>query len=243
MKSKRSLFVIAAIYFSIILIIILVSLFLKKDKIPVTSSREQEGTVQTDDLAQDISQSLSASTAAQKKTQIPDAAGSPTLAMNTSTPSAQPSPTTTNSIVQQATATLTTASNLLLSPVPTNTLSVPATPLPSETEIITPVEWAGTWTAFFGDEGGLLFRATLIISRSGNDITGVHSTQTFTGRLSDDGLSVTGTWFNPPMSGTFSWTIIGDNQFCGNTDNVFAYCAARNGASRPDPCICVTPDD
>ena len=126
--------------------------------------------------------------------------------------------------------------------LPTSTAE--PTPAPTRTpdyDIFTPVDWTGVWTAFFGDEGGLLFRATLVISREGNTITGTHGTHVFTGALSEDGLSVIGTWVNPPSSGDFGWYIVGENQFCGNTEGDFAYCAARNGASRPDPCFCNRP--
>lgn len=126
-------------------------------------------------------------------------------------------------------------------PEPTSTIETAQDPTPTQEDIFTPVEWTGNWTAFYGDEGGLLFRATLVVSRDGNTITGVHSTQIFTGTLSEDGQTVSGTWVNPPSSGTFSWTIVGENQFCGNTDRVFAYCGARGGASRPDPCLCREP--
>ena len=125
--------------------------------------------------------------------------------------------------------------------VPTDTAEPTQAPTPTQEEIFTPVDWTGIWTAFFGDEGGLLFRANLVISREGNTISGTHGTQVFTGTLSQDGLSVVGTWQNPPTSGDFGWYIVGENQFCGNTEGDFAYCAARFGASRPDPCRCVQP--
>jgi hypothetical protein len=126
-------------------------------------------------------------------------------------------------------------------PDPTSTTEAAQDPTPTQEYIYTPVEWTGNWTAFYGDEGGLLFRATLVVSRDSNTITGVHSTQIFTGTLSEDGQTVSGTWVNPPSTGTFSWTIVGENQFCGNTDRAFAYCGARGGASRPDPCLCQQP--
>jgi hypothetical protein len=141
-----------------------------------------------------------------------------------------------------STSTATTVIDPAVISTPTNT-SVPEvlpTSTPSE-EIFTPFDWTGQWTAFFGDEGGILFRATLVISREGNTIIGVHGTQIFTGALSEDGLSVIGTWVNSPTSGEFGWTIVGENQFCGNTEGAFAYCGARYGASRPDPCRCLQP--
>ncbi len=128
-----------------------------------------------------------------------------------------------------------------------STLAPTSTPTPTQTsiptEVFTPFDWTGQWTAFFGEDGGLLFRATLVVSREGNTITGIHSTQIFTGTLSADGMTVSGTWVNPPATGTFSWRIIDDNQFCGNMDVDLAYCAARRGASRPAPCFCLGPED
>lgn len=182
------------------------------------------------------------------QTQIPSATPTETMVpTTTSTPLAQPSQTAAEGLPGQAASTaVPTAGDTLISTnvLPLTDTPVPtATPVPTETDIFTPVDWTGNWTAFFGDEGGLLFRATLIVSREGNTITGVHSTQIFTGTLSEDGLSVSGTWVNPPSSGTFSWTIVSDNQFCGNTDGAFAYCGARNGAPRPDPCRCFMPNE
>jgi hypothetical protein len=159
----------------------------------------------------------------------------------------QPSPSETVDEVQSPTSTAITFDEPTDTQVPTSTPTRTAVPTqtstPTASEIYTPVDWTGKWTAFFGDEGGLLFRADLFITREGNTITGVHSTQIFTGTLSEDGLSILGTWVNPPVNGTFSWSIVGENQFCGNTDGDFAYCAARNGASRPDPCICIVPKE
>lgn len=159
----------------------------------------------------------------------------------------QPSPTEAVGEVQVPTATVITYNQPTQTANPTRTPTIAASPTftltPTDSEIYTPVDWTGKWTAFFGDEGGLLFRADLFITREGKTIIGVHSTQIFTGTLSKDGLSVVGTWVNPPVDGTFSWSIVGENQFCGNTDGDFAYCAARNGASRPDPCICTIPTE
>ncbi len=150
-------------------------------------------------------------------------------------------PTATNqpgsTAVPGVTPTATTGSTL----APTSTPTPTQTLIP--TEVFTPYDWTGQWTVFFGEDGGLLFRATLVVSREGNTITGIHSTQIFTGTLSADGMTVSGTWVNPPATGTFSWRIIDDNQFCGNMDVDLAYCAARRGASRPAPCFCLGPED
>lgn len=149
-------------------------------------------------------------------------------------------PTITHTQTQQ-TGTTNTYPVAITEPTAMATPEPTSTPETAQEDIFTPVEWTGNWTAFYGDEGGLLFRATLVVSRNGNTITGVHSTQIFTGTLSEDGQTVSGTWVNPPSTGTFSWTIVGENQFCGNTDRAFAYCGARGGASRPDPCLCREP--
>jgi len=124
---------------------------------------------------------------------------------------------------------------------PTITPTDMLTPTVTPTYIVAPIDWTGRWTAFFGDEGGLLFRATLILTREGNTIIGEHSTQIFTGTLSPDGRSVSGTFVNPPQTGSFYWRVVDENQFCGNTEQAFAYCAARNGAVRPTPCRCFKP--
>jgi len=163
----------------------------------------------------------------------------------TQVPTAETEPSTTNTQSAQTGETDTdpqpTNTEAELTELPTSTPEPTQPPTPTQDDIFTPVDWTGGWTAFFGDEGGLLFRANLTISREGNTITGTHSTQVFTGTLSEDGLSVIGTWVNPPSSGDFGWYIVGENQFCGNTEGDFAYCAARSGASRPDPCFCNRP--
>ncbi len=155
-------------------------------------------------------------------------------------------PTITHSQTQQTGDAITYPAATAWEPVvetpgPTSTSEADQAPTPTTENIFTPVEWTGNWTAFYGDKGGLLFRAMLVVTRDSNTITGVHSTQIFTGILSEDGQTVSGTWVNPPSTGTFSWTIVGENQFCGNTDRAFAYCGARGGASRPDPCLCREP--
>jgi hypothetical protein len=174
-------------------------------------------------------------------------------ATSTNTPLGATSPTATATSAPPGVSTATLDSSDPTTVEPTSTAPVDDTLVPTEvltttpdadeTEIVTPVDWTGNWTAFFGDEGGLLFRATLIVTRTGNTIIGMHSTQKFTGILSEDGLTVVGTWENPPLNGSFSWTIVDQNQFCGNTEKAFAYCAARSGATRPEPCFCLPPTD
>jgi hypothetical protein len=231
MKSKRTLILVGAAYVVIILVIILIAVLVKKDPTEVALSPDPEGTTQSEEPTQDLTEETLTIPTAQEVTQTPYAAATEASTLAQGTQAAQATPTGTNAVAFVPTATPTSAATLA------PTLS------PTQTEIFTPVDWTGNWTAFFGDEGGLLFRATITISRSGNTITGVHSTQIFTGTLTEDGLSVVGTWVNQPMTGSFSWTIVSEDQFCGNTEGAFAYCAARNGANRPDPCICFTPDD
>lgn len=161
----------------------------------------------------------------------------PTL-NNTLQAGARPTNTATLATPAASTATPDRGDLTTIEPSSTPPAVATDTPAPTETEVFTPIDWTGNWTAFFGQEGGVLFRATLVVSRIDNTIVGLHSTQKFTGILSADGLTVIGTWVNPPTSGSFYWSLVSENQFCGNTEKAFAYCAARSGATRPDPCFC-----
>jgi len=59
------------------------------------------------------------------------------------------------------------------------------------------------------------------------------------GALSDDYLSISGTWEGPTNNGTFEIFALGVNQFQGNfTDGIVvaAWCGSRGGAGVPSPC-------
>ena len=110
----------------------------------------------------------------------------------------------------------------------------PATPTPT-------VNWSGIWTAYFGIVPGSLTSVTLTLTVSGNNVYGfflyMSDTITFHGTLSVDKMTVTGTWENLPTIGTFEWRMLGMDQFIGNADVTMAYCAERNGAGQPSPCM------
>jgi hypothetical protein len=59
------------------------------------------------------------------------------------------------------------------------------------------------------------------------------------GTISDDWLSVSGTWTSGTDSGTFKFYALGADQFNGNSKNseTMMWCGGRGGASTPDPCL------
>ena len=63
---------------------------------------------------------------------------------------------------------------------------------------------------------------------------------TYSGTISDDYLTVSGTWEeNPDETGPFKFYALGVNQFHGNfSDGPDAYgmCGVKGGAGFPDPC-------
>ncbi len=128
-----------------------------------------------------------------------------------------------------------------ISPSPTGTLS----PTAEITEIITiPNDWSGSWTVYNGETEEDRLANPLVVEVNGADflgvVTGTYSRLTFTGTISLDGLSVTGTWRNPAATGRFTFFWLNENQFNGNTSNAFAFCGARNLAEQPSPCFTLT---
>ena len=247
MKINRTFFIIFIFIIGLIAGLIFLALRLStQEESQAISARntEEAALTQTQVAEPSPTQVISEAPTSNPTVGSPAPTASPTAAL-TQGPTEEIAPSTTNTQQAQTGGTDTdpqpTNTEAELTELPTSTPEPTQPPTPTQDEIFTPVDWTGGWTAFFGDEGGLVFRANLTISREGNTISGKHGTQVFTGALSEDGLSVIGTWVNPPSSGDFGWYIVGENQFCGNTEGDFAYCAARNGASRPDPCFCNRP--
>lgn len=185
------------------------------------------------------------------QTQQPDQPDEPTTLLTqimTETPvSLQPSSTLplatltpTNTLFPTATTTMMPTANNTLTPI--FTLTPTLTQTVNFTQTSMPVmNWSGSWSAYFGLEIGSPLSAPLTLTVSGNSITGTetwgNSTMTFTGTVSADRRTVMGTWSNPPASGFFTWHMLNQNQFVGNTDDAFAYCGSRNGAAMPAPCF------
>jgi len=121
--------------------------------------------------------------------------------------------------------------------------------LPMYTQPPTPTpafSWEGTWTLYFTDLSGTLFMVfPMTITIDGNsflgsgDLGGGDSVN-LTGTVSNDSLSVSGTWVGPTNNGSFEFFAFGVNQFQGNIidrlDVKAAWCGGRSGAGIPSPC-------
>ena len=116
------------------------------------------------------------------------------------------------------------------------------TPPPTPTPMI---EWAGSWTTYnvaLDDSMHVSYPMTLYVS--GSSLTGVvdlggGQNADLSGTISEDFLTVSGTWVSPSANGTFEFFALGPNQFQGNGDNgseIFGWCGSRSGAGEPSPC-------
>lgn len=123
---------------------------------------------------------------------------------------------------------------------PTDALPVitpPPTPTPE-------FSWAGSWTAYTNLFSGVMQTYNMTVSVNGKTFSGVVDLSgwddaTLTGTLSDDFLSVSGTWTSPTNNGTFKFFALGLLQFQGNGNDgaVWAWCGSRSSAGEPDPCL------
>jgi hypothetical protein len=112
--------------------------------------------------------------------------------------------------------------------------SPPPTPTPA-------FDWAGTWTISSGPMG---WNFPLTITTNGRDFTAITSfgalTINYTGTISDDYMSVNGTWVEDvDNTGSFNFYAVGTNQFNGNIDDgdfEEPRCGWRGGAGMPSPC-------
>jgi len=104
--------------------------------------------------------------------------------------------------------------------------------------------WAGTWEVAMGSLGGFSIVNSMNTTVTGRSFTasidyGAGIINSFTGTISDDYLSVSGTWTTGVNNGSFNFYALGVNQFQGNgldgaTDVEF--CGGRGGAGVPSPC-------
>lgn len=124
---------------------------------------------------------------------------------------------------------------------PTDGLRVYETP-PTPTPAFV---WEGAWTIYNFVPGDPVDTFLMNITVDGDAFTGVITvdpafTVNLTGTLSDDRLSVTGTWTSPTFDGTFAYYALGANQFQGSGRRegiLAAWCGSRDGAGMPDPCL------
>ncbi len=129
------------------------------------------------------------------------------------------------------------------------TVTGSTTDLPRYTPPPTPTPafgWEGNWTTYNTDTSDHLEETwPMSITVDGKVFKGIADVGggeiiTATGTVSDDYLSVSGSWVGPGgYSGTFEFFAAGVNQFHGNIDNgieVYGWCGGRAGAGQPVPC-------
>jgi len=124
---------------------------------------------------------------------------------------------------------------------PTEALAVytqPPTPTPQFT-------WAGTWSSVNAPPGEpfaiVMSMTSTVNGRSYSAVMNppVGDPILLSGTISDDWLSVSGTWSGGANSGTFKFYALGTDQFNGNSKNgeTWEWCGGRGGAALPSPCL------
>lgn len=116
------------------------------------------------------------------------------------------------------------------------------TPPPTPTPMIV---WAGSWTTYnVAQDNSWHFSYPMSLYVNGSSLTGTvdlggGQIADLVGTISEDFLTVSGTWVSPSADGTFEFFALGPNQFQGNGDNgnqIFGWCGSRSGAGEPSPC-------
>jgi hypothetical protein len=105
--------------------------------------------------------------------------------------------------------------------------------------------WEGDWTTYNFVPGDPVDTFPMTVTIDGDAFTGVITvdpafTVTLTGTLSEDWMSVSGTWTSPVFDGIFTYYALGTDQFTGNglrEGILAAWCGSRGGAGMPDPCL------
>lgn len=99
--------------------------------------------------------------------------------------------------------------------------------------------WTGTWTTSQGLPGAAHETLMVTLVQTNLTVTGsIEGGIDLSGTLSADGLTLTGTWSNPPHTGQFAFKLINMNQFIGNThDYAYEWCGFRENAGVPSPCM------
>ncbi len=150
------------------------------------------------------------------------------------TPTATKKPATT----QAATSTS--------APTQTRTPTRTATITPTGTATLTPsptlqTGWAGEWTFYVGEGDGPYKSANGTISLDGLTAEGLFTLDgvafSFIAGLSEDQLNLNGRYEWGATEGWLNWVMDSNHvQFRGTLDNVYAFCAARDGMPMPEPC-------
>lgn len=127
------------------------------------------------------------------------------------------------------------------------TVAGPTDALPVVTQPPTPTPqflWAGTWSTINAPDDPFVIVLTMDTTVNGRNFSGAMNTPggdpvLLSGTISDDWLSVSGTWSGGVNSGTFKFFAVGTNQFNGNSKNgeTLQWCGVRGGGAFPDPCF------
>lgn len=127
------------------------------------------------------------------------------------------------------------------------TLEGPLDDLPYYTQPPTPtpdVDWSGTWTTLLESPpgSGTYVTYSVTLSQMNTTVSGTYEdhvggvTVSLGGNLSDDYMTLSGTWDDGTTTGSFLWHWLTPNQFNGNQDAVNAWCGYRGGAGQPSQC-------
>lgn len=148
-------------------------------------------------------------------------------------------PTQTQGATSSTAARTPTSSTPTQTKVPTNMPTATRTTTPTRTR--TPqTGWGGEWTAYLAQPDGSYQSGRLIVSISGDSVTGVFDnggiTMNMEGSFQIDKTFVSGNYTRPSDSGRFKWMIREDSFIIGNINNEWAFCAAREGFPQPNPC-------
>ena len=122
---------------------------------------------------------------------------------------------------------------------PTDSLPI-YTPPPTPTPQFT---WEGTWDTVHGPPAGMVAIIPMTVTVEGRNLSATipipGDPVLVSGTISDDWLSVSGTWSDGTHSGTFKFFALGSDQFNGSSQNgeTWEWCGGRGGAALPDPCL------
>lgn len=149
-----------------------------------------------------------------------------------------PTVTSKSSTPQAATSTMAPTQSRTSTPTQTRTPTQTATLTPSPT---LQTGWAGEWVFFVGEGDGPYKSAdgyiTLddLLAEGSFTLDGVAFS--FIASLSEDQSNLNGRYQWGATEGWLNWVMDSNYvQFRGTLDNVYAFCAARDGMSMPAPC-------
>ena len=153
-----------------------------------------------------------------------------------------PTATSRSSTPQSATSTLAPTQTRTTTPTKTTTMTL--TPTKTATLTLTPTlqtGWEGEWVFFVGQGDGPYKNANGIITLDGLLAEGSFTLDgvefSFIADLSANQQNLNGRYQWGATEGWLAWLMdLNRQQFIGTLDNVTAFCAARPGMPRPDPC-------